>query len=267
MAASKNPSASRSFAVVTGASTGIGYELAKIAAANGYDLLIAADEPRIREAAESLRGLTAEVQGVEVDLATVEGVDALVAAVGDRPVDALFANAGRGLGRDFLDQDFNEWRRVIDTNITGTLRLVQLLGKRMRSRASGKILITGSIAGLMPGTFQAVYNGSKAFLDSFALALNEELRDTGIHVTCLMPGPTETPFFERADMMDTKVGTGKKQDAGEVAQTGFDALMDGDAKVVAGWKNKVQAFLTNIIPDGTLAKVHRGHAEPGSSEH
>jgi uncharacterized protein len=263
---SKQPEA-RPLAVITGASTGIGKALAQIAAGHGYQLLIAADEERIHGVAAELRNDDRRVEAVQADLATKAGVDAVMAAVGERPVDALFANAGRGLGRDFLDQEFEAWGRVVDTNITGTLRLIQLIGTRMRSRGAGKILITGSIAGLMPGTFQAVYNGSKAFLDSFAIALREELKDTGVHVTCLMPGPTDTPFFERADMMDTKVGTGKKRDSAEVAQIGFDALMDDDPKVVAGWRNKLQAFLTNVVPDTTLAKVHRGHAQPGTAEH
>jgi uncharacterized protein len=267
MTASSNQATGRPLAVITGASTGIGKALAYIAAEHGYELLIAADEERIHGVGADLRANGRRVEAVQADLATQRGVDSLIAAVGDRSVDALFANAGRGLGRDFLDQEFDAWRRVVDTNITGTLRLIQVLGTRMRARGAGKILITGSIAGLMPGTFQAVYNGSKAFLDSFAIALREELRDSGVHVTCLMPGPTDTPFFQRADMMDTKVGTGKKQDPAEVAQIGFDALMDDEAKVVAGWRNKLQAFLTNVVPDERLAKVHRGHAQPGTAEH
>jgi len=257
----------RSLAIITGASTGIGYELAEIAARNGHDLLIAADEPRITDAAERLRQLGVEVQAVEADLATVAGVNALVKAVGDRHVAVLCANAGRGLGKDFLHQAFGDWRQVIDTNITGTLRLIQVIAQQMSARGSGKILITGSIAGLMPGTYQAVYNGTKAFLDSFSIALRHELKDSGVSVTCLMPGPTETEFFKRADMLDTKVGSGKKQDAAEVAQTGYSAMLDGDEKVVAGWKNKIQAFMTNVLPDGTLAEMHIKEAAPGSANH
>ena len=120
------------------------------------------------------------------------------------------ANAGHGLGRAFLDQDFADVRHVIDTNVTGTVYLVQLVGRAMRSRGQGRILLTGSIAGFMPGTYQAVYNGTKAFVDSFSFALRAELKDTGVTVTCLMPGATETDFFERADMLDTKVGQGKR---------------------------------------------------------
>ncbi|MBV9211683.1 MAG: SDR family NAD(P)-dependent oxidoreductase, partial [Acidobacteria bacterium] len=191
---SSNP---RQLAIVTGASTGIGYELAKCCAENGFDLIVAADEPEINQAAEDFRQFGVEVSAVEADLATIEGNDKLYAATQGRAVDALLANAGRGLGRAFLDQNFEEVRHVIDTNVTGTVYLIQKIGRDMRARGQGRILITGSIAGFMPGTYQAVYNGTKAFLDSFSFALRAELKDTGVTVTCLMPGATETEFFER----------------------------------------------------------------------
>ncbi|MBV9782351.1 MAG: SDR family NAD(P)-dependent oxidoreductase, partial [Acidisphaera sp.] len=233
----------RPLAIVTGASTGIGYELAKCCARNGFDLLVAADEPAIHEAAAQFRELGVGADAVEADLATTEGVDKLYAAANGRKVDALLANAGRGLGRAFLDQDFAAVRHVVDTNITGTIYLLQKVGRDMRARGQGRILITGSIAGFMPGTYQAVYNGTKAFLDSFSFALRHVLRDTGVTVTCLMPGATETEFFERADMMDTKVGTSKKDDAGDVAETGFKAMMNGDGDVVSGWANKLRTAI------------------------
>jgi uncharacterized protein len=252
-------------AIVTGASTGIGLELAKCCASYGYSLLIAADEAEIHAAAASLRSEGASVEAVEADLATSAGVDALYTAIAGRPVAALLANAGRGLGRAFLDQSFDEIRRVIDTNITGTVDLVQRVGRNMRERGEGRILITGSIAGFMPGTYQAVYNGSKAFLDSFSFALRAELKDTGVTVTCLMPGATETDFFERADLMDTKVGTQKKQPADEVAKVGFEAMLKGEGDVVAGWQNKLRAAMANITPSGLLAEQHRKMAEPGTA--
>ena len=255
----------RPLAVVTGASSGIGLELAKLCAENHYDLVIAADEPQIAEAAELLRRSGVGVAAVEADLATKEGVEKLLATIGDREVTALLANAGRGLGRAFLDQDWNDIRRVIDTNVTGTIYLIHRVGRQMRARGAGKILITGSIAGFMPGTFQAVYNGTKAFLDSFSFALRAELADSGVTVTCLMPGATETEFFERADMMDTKVGTEKKQPADEVAKIGFEAMLRGDGDVVAGWQNKLQAAIAHITPAGTLAEFHRKKAAPGTA--
>lgn len=257
---------SRPLAIVTGASTGIGYELAKECARNGFDLLVAADESAIHRAAEDFRALGVAADSVEADLATTEGNDKLLAALNGRPVEALLANAGRGLGHGFLDQDFNEARHVVETNITGTIYLIQKVGREMRARGKGRILITGSIAGFMPGTYQAVYNGTKAFLDSFSFALRAELKDTGVTVTCLMPGATETDFFERADMLDTKVATGKKDDAADVAKTGFDAMMKGEGDVVSGWKNKLQSAIANITPAGVLAEQHRKMAEPGGAE-
>jgi uncharacterized protein len=255
----------RPLAVVTGASTGIGYELAKCCAENGFDLVVAADEPAIEEAAASFRALGAAVEAVEADLATLQGVDRLCQAVTVRPVEAILANAGRGLGKGFLDQDFADIRHVVDTNITGTIYLLHRLGADMRARGSGKILITGSIAGFMPGTYQAVYNATKAFLDSFSFALRHELKGTGVSVTCLMPGATETEFFERADMLDTKIGQGKKDDAADVAQSGFKAMMRGDGDVVTGWKNKLQSAIANVTPADVLAEMHRKQAEPGGA--
>jgi uncharacterized protein len=255
---------SKPFAIVTGASSGIGLELAAISAQEGFDLLVAADRPEIHAAAEQFRSFGAEVTALEIDLATTDGVDRLWAAVAGRPVDALLANAGHGLGRAFLDQDFEEVRHVIDTNVTGTVYLVQLAGRAMRSRGQGRILLTGSIAGFMPGTYQAVYNGTKAFVDSFSFALRAELKDSGVTVTCLMPGATETDFFERADMLDTKVGQSKKDDPADVARAGFDAMMRGDGDVVSGWQNKLRSAIANVTPAGILAEQHRGMAEPGS---
>jgi short-subunit dehydrogenase len=257
--------ASRPLAIVTGASSGIGFELAKCCAENGFDLLIAADEPQIHEAAATLRTEGATVEPLELDLATVEGVDALCAATAGRPVAALLANAGRGLGHGFLDQDFNQARRVVDTNVTGTIYLIHKVAREMRAAGQGRILITGSIAGFMPGTYQAVYNATKAFLDSFAFALRAELKGSGVTVTCLMPGATETEFFERADMLDTNVGAGKKQRADEVARAGFEAMMKGDGDVVTGWQNKLRAAIANVTPSGVLAEQHRHMAEPGSA--
>lgn len=256
----------RPLAVVTGASTGIGYHLAKECAANGFDLLVAADEAAIDDAAADFRALGASVDAVEADLSTIEGVDMLYEALADRPVAALLANAGRGLGKGFLDQDFRDIRHVVDTNITGTLYLIQKVGRDMRARGSGRILITGSIAGFMPGTYQAVYNASKAFLDSFSFALRHELKDTGVTVTCLMPGATETEFFERADMLDTRVGTKKKDDPTDVAATGFKAMMKGEGDVVTGWQNKLQSAIANILPAGMTAEQHRKMSEPGSAK-
>jgi short-subunit dehydrogenase len=243
----------RPLAVVTGASTGIGYELARCCADNDFDLVVAADEPEIETAARNFRSSGCTVESVQADLATIQGVDALYAALNGRPVDALLANAGSGIAKGFLDQDFNDVIRVIDTNITGTLYLIQKVGRDMRKRNAGRILITGSIAGFTPGAFQAVYHGTKAFIDSFSFALRNELKDTKVTVTCLMPGATETEFFDRAGLQDTKVGQASKDNPTEVAEAGFKAMMRGDGDVVTGWRNKLQSAIANVTPAGMLA--------------
>jgi short-subunit dehydrogenase len=259
-------STTRPLAVVTGASSGIGACLAAECARAGFDLFIAADRPVARVAAE-LTALGAAVDSLEVDLSTTGGVDALYGALHGRQVDALLANAGHGLGRAFLDQAFREARHVVDTNITGTIYLVHRIGSDMRARGQGRILLTGSIAGFMPGTFQAVYNGTKAFIDSFSWALRNELAESGVTVTCLMPGVTDTEFFARAGLLDTRVGaTDDKMDPAEVARIGFRAMLDGEGDVVAGLKNKLQVALANVTPAGVLAERHRKMAAPGSAE-
>ena len=255
-------------AVVTGASSGIGLELARQCAQNGFDLVIAADGPNIEQAAAELRQLGVSVDAVQADLATYEGVDKLYTAVGQkgRAVGVLMANAGRGLGNGFLDQDVSEIQRVIDTNVTGTTYLLHRFVRDMRTRNAGKVLITGSIAGFMPGSFQAVYNATKAYVDSFSYALRNELKDTEVTITCLMPGPTDTNFFEVADMMDTKVATAKKDSPADVAKQGFDAMMRGDGHEVAGFGNKMQVLMSNFLPQGQLAEQHRKMAEPGTAK-
>jgi len=257
----------RPLAVVTGASTGIGYELAKCCAREGFDLVIVADEPEIKTAATALEALGAKADALQADLATLGGVDKLYDRIGGRPVAALIANAGRGLGRGFLDQDFKDVMNVVNTNITGTIYLIQKIGRDMRAKGEGKMLIVGSIAGFIPGTYQAVYNATKAFLDSFSFALRAEIAGSGITVTCLMPGATETEFFERADMLDTEVGQGKKDDPADVAATGFKAMMKGEGDVVSGWQNKLQSAIANVTPASVLAEQHRKKAQPGSARH
>ena len=256
----------RPLAVVTGASAGIGRELARCCAEHGYDLVIAADQPEIAQAAQELEAFGGRIDWVQTDLATQDGVSRVVQTVGGRPVDALLANAGHGLGHAFLEQDFAAVRHVVDTNITGTIDLIQRLAAPMVARGKGRILITGSIAGFLPGSFQAVYNGTKAFIDSFSFALRNELKDSGVTVTCLMPGATDTEFFERAGMLDTAVGQGKKDSAAEVAKIGFEAMLKGEGDVVSGWRNKLQVAVANVTPASVLAEMHRKQAEPGSAE-
>ena len=260
----------RPLAVVTGASSGIGFELARILSEQGFDLVIAAENPELREAADELRGAGASVEAHRVDLAEEAGVIELYRHLRqlDRPVDVLALNAGIGAGGAFATEtDLGDELRLIDLNVRSTVHLCKLVLRDMVERDSGRILITSSIASTMPGAFQAVYNASKSFDQSFALALRNELKDTGVTVTSLMPGPTDTEFFERAGMEDTKVGSEEKDDPAVVARQGFEALMAGDERVVAGsLKNKAQAAAGRLLPDSAKAEMHRSMAEPGSGE-
>ena len=255
---------SRKLAVVTGASSGIGLEIAKLAAKDGYDLIVAADTPFV-EAAPALRDLGVTVHEVEADLATTHGVEHLLSVIGDQPVDVLVANAGHGLSHGFLDQSPDEWQHVINTDITGTLMLIQPIVQHMVERGAGRVLITGSIAGHLAGAFQAVYNGSKAFIDSFAAALNEEIKGSGVTVTCLKPGATETNFVHRAELDDTKVGQAKKANPADVAKAGWEAMKKGEPAVIPGLKNKLRVAAADVMTDAATAKLHRAQAEPGSA--
>lgn len=259
----------KQFAVVTGASSGIGYELAKQFAQNGFDVLVTAEDAAITQAARDIQALGATVYTVHVDLTTRDGVNTLydeIKATG-RPVDAIALNAGVGLGGPFLDTDFDKELNVINLNIVSTVHLAKHVLPDMVARGEGRVLFTSSIAALMPGTFQSVYNGTKAFVQSFAEALRNELKDTGVTVTALQPGATETEFFERAEMEDTKVGANTKDDPAQVAKQGFDALMAGKDHVIGGsLKTKAQAAVAKVLPDTANAAQHRTMAEPGSAD-
>ena len=253
---------SNKLAVITGASTGIGREIAKLAAGEGYDLILVANEPQIDAAAGELNTYGVAVETVEADLATLDGNDRLLGQIGGREIDVLVANAGQGLGHAFLEQDTAAWRKVIDLNVVGTTYLLQNVLRRMVARNQGNVLVTGSIAGLIPGSYQAVYNATKAYVDSFVYALREELKDTEVNVTVLMPGPTETEFFHRAGMDDTPVGESEKADAAKVAKDGWEAMKSHTPHVVSGLMNKVQAAMSHVLPDTVLAKMHSAQAKP-----
>lgn len=206
--------APRPLAVVTGASSGIGYHLACCAAEHGYDLVVAADMP-LEDAVCDFQALGAQrVEAIQTELASRAGIQQVCDAI------------------------------------------------------QGRILITGSIAGFQPGSFHAVYNGSKAFIDSFALALRNELRDTGVTVSLLMPGPTDTDFFLRADLEDTKMGSDMKKDDPEyVARIGFDAMLKGEADIITGFRNRMQVAASRVMPAEAVAEIHRRIAEPGAAQH
>jgi short-subunit dehydrogenase len=258
----------RNLALVTGASSGIGRELAKQFAQNRFDLIVAAEDDELDGAVAELQALGVTVEGVRVDLRTPEGVEELWRRVKEsgRRLEAAALNAGVGAGGAFVEIGLQKQLDLVDLNCRSTVHLAHLVLNDMVARDSGRVLFTSSIASTMPGSFQAVYNASKSFVQSLALALRNELKDTGVTVTSLMPGPTDTEFFERADMLDTELGAGDKDDPEDVARLGFEALMNGKERVVAAsLSTKLQGRGSRLLPDSVKAEMHRKMAEPGSA--
>lgn len=259
----------RPLAVVTGASNGIGYELAKQFAQNGFDLLITATGPSINEAAQAFEALGAKVETVQADLATYDGVETLYSKIKEtgKPVDAIAINAGVGVGGEFSHEtNLKDELNLINLNVVSSVHLAKRVVKDMVEQGRGRVLFTSSIAALMPGPFEAVYAASKAFIHSFSEGLRNELKARGVTVTSLMPGPTDTDFFHRAGMDDTQAGASQKDDPAEVAKQGFEALMSGKDSVVAGsLKTKIQGAVGKAMPDTLAAKQHRQLTEPGSA--
>ncbi|MGY1793550.1 SDR family NAD(P)-dependent oxidoreductase [Geodermatophilus sp. SYSU D00525] len=260
----------RPLALVTGASSGIGLELARQFAENGFDLVIAAEDDELDAAAETLRGAGAHVSPVRADLSRYEGCELLVAAVrgAGRPLAAAALNAGVGVGGAFTDTDLARELEIVALNCGSTVHVGKAVAQDMAARGEGRILITSSVASQAPQPFQTVYGASKAFTQHLALSLREELSDRGVSVTALLPGPTDTEFFDRGDLTDTRLGaTDAKDDPAQVARQGFEGLMKGEASVFAGsLASKAMGRLSAITPGNVAAKLNRKMAEPGSGE-
>lgn len=255
----------RPLAVVTGASSGIGRALAAVLADHGFDLVLAAEDHGIHRVADVLGGSGLDVVGVQVDLATPQGVEALaehVRAVG-RPPEVLCLNAGVGVGGPFVESDLEEQLRLVALDVTGVVHLARLLLPPMVGHGLGRVLVTSSIAAVMPGPWLATYAASKAFLSSFAQALRVELEGTGVSVTALLPGPTDTAFFARAGIEDSRLGQGPKDDPADVAKDAYEALVAGADHVVAGsFRNRVQVATAKVVPDTVAADLHGALAAP-----
>jgi short-subunit dehydrogenase len=261
--------ANRKLAVVTGASSGIGYELARQCAEHGFDLIVCAEDSGIDSAATTLAS-PGQVIAVQADLRRREGIEMLANTIAEtgRPVDALLLNAGVGVGGAFIDTSLEAELDMIALNCNHTVHLAKLLVPAMVRRGEGRVLITGSVVSTAPSPFQAVYGATKAFVMSFGEALRTELADTGVTVTVLQPGATETQFFERADMLDTEVGQSKKDDPALVARRGFEAMMDGkDSILGGGFKSRMMGLANEILPETTKAKQVAKTTKPGSGTH
>ncbi len=253
----------RPLALVTGASSGIGRELARQFGLNGHDVIMAADgREKLEEARMRLQGdvPAARFETLVADLSTREGVDRLYRSLGARPIAVLAANAGGGVAGRFSETDLDDELSVIQLNVSGQVHLVKLVLRDMLARGEGRILITSSLVSLSPGPFMAIYAATKAFLRSFGLAIRNELEHAPVTVTVLMPGATETDFFESADMEDTNIAQGAKDDPADVAKEAYEALMKGSAQVVSGTANKLRAAAARITPDTALAQINRDQA-------
>ncbi len=250
---------SRALALVTGASSGIGFEIAKQFQARGFDLVVAAEDVAVESAAAALADGT-DVRPVRVDLRTSTGVEQLYATAteGGRHLDAVALNAGVGRGGLFTETALADELDIVDLNVRSTVHLAKLVARDMAARGQGRLLFTASLAAMMPGPRQAVYNASKSFVLSFAEALREELRDSGVTVTALLPGPTDTDFFRRAKMLATRIGRGPKDDPAAVARQGVDALFNDERKIVAAsLAVKSAGLLDRVLPDPVKAKMNR----------
>ncbi|MBC8087173.1 MAG: SDR family NAD(P)-dependent oxidoreductase [Phycisphaerae bacterium] len=259
----------RPLAVVTGASSGIGLELAKVFLEHNYDLLIVSESEQIAAVAKALSTDDRPVMFARHDLASAKGVQAFYQRIKDtgRPVEALALNAGVGVGGQFLDNDIDAELNMIALNVISVVRLSKLVFNDMVARGHGRVLLTSSIAALVPGPYYAVYAATKAFVHSFSEAVRYELKDTGVTITALQPGATDTNFFARAKMLDTKAGVSEKDDPADVARDGFEAMMAGKDHVVAGaFRNKVMAILAEVTPESMKAAQHAKLTKPGSGE-
>lgn len=259
----------RPFAIVTGASAGIGLELARQCVQHDFDVLICAEDEGIHQAATHLSAAGAMVLPVRADLSTFDGCERLFheARGTGRRVEALLLNAGVGVNGSFIQTPLEDELRMIALNVNAVVHLAKRFVPEMVNARKGRILITASVVSTSPAPYLAVYGGTKAFDLSFAEALREELQDTGVTVTALQPGATDTEFFDRADMDTTKVANGKKDDPADVAKRGFEAMMDGKDKVIAAsFKSKLSGIVGELLPETVKAKMQAKETRPGSAK-
>lgn len=260
----------RPFGVVTGASSGIGFELAQQFLDNGFDLIVVAEDAGIFSAAEKLNRPGARVIPLQIDLAEENGVGDLWSQIEAfaRPLEAIAINAGVGVGGSFAENRLEDELKMIALNVTSYTKLAKHVVRDMLKRNEGKILFTSSVVAVMPSPYQTVYGATKAFVLSLSEGLRNELKDTGITVTALMPGATDTNFFQRAGLEDTKVGASEKDDPADVAKDGFEAMMAGKDHVVShSAKTRLQGWMLEILPETIKAEMHARQAKPGSASH
>lgn len=248
--------AGKGLAVITGGSSGIGYQLARIAVEEGHSLLICAHSGELEQAADRLRRLGGEIETVRADLSTRHGVETLWSRLEEREIELFFANAGLALGDRFVEQRWEDIAERIDLNVKQTTSMIHRVGRVMRAQGRGRILVTGSIAGQVPGPYNAVYNATKAYLNGLAWALSDEFRETEVTITCLMPGPTDTPIYDKG-LEDTVLHDMPKRDAATVAREGWNAMMAGKVDVVPGSASKLISLFSGVTPKAITTRLHK----------
>jgi short-subunit dehydrogenase len=256
-------------ALITGATSGIGKELAKLFANDQYNLLIVArDQGELDSTAGELSASGIKVETFAKDLSKTDEVFALCQEIGNRQVDVLVNDAGQGVYGLFKDNDIERELDIINLNICATVILTKHVVQQMATRGEGKVLNLGSIASKLPGPWQAVYHATKAFVLSFTTAIRQELKDSGITFTVLMPGVTDTDFFNKAGMNESRIVQDKDMmsDPADVAKDGYEALMSGDDRIISGFKNKVMINMGNMTPDSVVAKMMEEMQEPVGQE-
>lgn len=254
------------YALITGATSGIGYELAKLFAKDQYNLVIVArNTEELEKASNEFKQSGVEVITISKDLFKVEAPFEIYDEIKSKgiQIDVLVNDAGQGQYGLFAETDINRELDIIQLNIGATISLTKCFLPEMIARKEGKILNLSSIAGKTPGPYQSVYHGTKAFIQSFTEAIRSENKDNGVTITALLPGATETDFFNKADMNDSKiVQGGGMATAADVAKDGYDALMSGDDMVISGFKNKAMIGMTNLTPDHLVADMMKKQQEP-----
>lgn len=255
------------YALITGATSGIGLELAKLFAKDGYNLVIVSrDQTNLEQTAYELKNSNSNIDVVTIskDLFKPESPFELYQEVKEKgiQINVLVNNAGQGVYGEFADTEIEREVDIIQLNITSLVVLTKHFLQDMLSLGSGKILNLSSIASKTPGPYQSVYHGTKAFVQSFTEAIRSEVKDKGIVVTALLPGVTDTDFFNKADMLDSKAVQGEKADPAKVAKDGYEALMNDDDMVVSGVKNKLQATMANLMPDSMVADKTKKQQKP-----
>lgn len=258
------------YALVTGGTSGIGYELVKLLAADGYNLVIVArhENDLIRVSNEIKENHDVEVVLIAKDLFNPENAYELYNQIKTKNilVEILINDAGQGVYGEFKDTDLRRELDIINLNISSLVILTKLFLKEMVERKNGRIMNLSSIASKIPGPWQSVYHGTKAFVQSFTEAIRSEVKGSNVTITALLPGATDTDFFNKADMQESKiVQEGKLGDPAEVAKDGYEAMMSGEDKVISGWKNKLQVAMSNVTPDNRAAdKMKKQQAPKGS---